>query len=65
MFNTICARLHPMEFRVIGTAKVAETKITDQEWAQVETAHERFKLLLETKPRAKARYDATLAEIQR
>lgn len=28
-----------------------------------QTAHERFKALLETKPRAKARYDAVLAEI--
>ena len=44
-------------------AKVAEATITDQEWEQAETAHERFKALLETKPRAKARYDAVLAEI--
>ena len=45
------------------TAKVADTTISDQEWAQAENAHERFKALLETKPRAKARYDAVLAEI--
>lgn len=45
------------------TAKVAEAAITDEEWARAETAHERFKALLETKPRAKARYDAVLAEI--
>lgn len=45
-------------------AKVAEATITDEEWAQAETAHERFKALLETKPRAKARYDAVLDEIR-
>jgi DNA-binding transcriptional regulator YiaG len=44
-------------------AKVTETTITDKEWEGAETAHERFKALLETKPRAKARYDAVLAEI--
>ena len=44
-------------------AHAAETMITDEEWAQAETAHERFKALLETKPRAKARYDSVLAEI--
>lgn len=44
--------------------KLAETTITDEEWAQAETAHERFKALLETKPRAKARYDAVLDEIR-
>jgi DNA-directed RNA polymerase specialized sigma subunit len=44
-------------------AKAGEATITDEEWAQAETAHERFKVLLETKPRAKARYDAVLAEI--
>ena len=54
-----------MSTRTIRTdkAKVAETTITDEEWEQAETAHERFKALLETKPRAKARYDAVLAEI--
>ena len=54
-----------MSTRTIPTddAKVAEATITDEEWAQAETAHERFKALLETKPRAKARYDAVLAEI--
>ena len=44
-------------------AKDADAPITDAEWAQAEAAHERFKALLETKPRAKARYDAVLAEI--
>jgi DNA-directed RNA polymerase specialized sigma subunit len=43
--------------------KVADATITDEEWAQATNAHERFKALLETKPRAKARYDAVLAEI--
>ncbi len=54
-----------MSTRTIPTdnAKVAEAAITDEEWAQAETAHERFKALLETKPRAKARYDTVLAEI--
>jgi DNA-binding transcriptional regulator YiaG len=54
-----------MSTRTIPTdnAKVAEAAITDKEWARAETAHERFKALLETKPRAKARYDAVLAEI--
>ncbi len=44
-------------------AKAAEATISAEEWKQSETAHERFKALLETKPRAKARYDAVLAEI--
>ena len=45
--------------------KVADTPITEDEWAKSITAHERFKALLETKPRAKARYDAVLGEINR
>ena len=54
-----------MSTRTIPTdnAKVDEVTITDEEWAKAETAHERFKALLDTKPRAKARYDAVLAEI--
>lgn len=54
-----------MSARTIPTdnAKAADATITDEEWAQAETSHERFKVLLETKPRAKARYDAVLAEI--
>ena len=44
-------------------AKVSTATITDEEWARAETAHERFKALLETKPRAKERYDTVLAEI--
>jgi predicted XRE-type DNA-binding protein len=54
-----------MKTRSIPTddARAAEARISDEEWKQAETAHERFKALLETKPRAKARYDAILAEI--
>ena len=44
-------------------AKVADATITDEEWERADTAQERFKALLETKPRAKARYDTVLAEI--
>ena len=44
-------------------ARVVDATITDEEWAEVKTSHERFKALLETKPRAKARHDAVLAEI--
>lgn len=54
-----------MSIRAIPTdnAKVTEAAITDEEWARAKTAHERFKVLLETKPRARARHDAVLAEI--
>ena len=45
------------------TAEAADTTIPDEEWAGAATAHDRFKALLETKPQAKARYDAVLAEI--
>ena len=45
------------------TAHATDTEISDEEWKQSEDAHERFKSLLETKPKAKARYDAVLAEI--
>jgi predicted XRE-type DNA-binding protein len=44
-------------------AKIGETTIADEEWEKADSAHDRFKALLETKPRAKARYDAVLAEI--
>lgn len=54
-----------MATRTIPTdsAKAAGTAISVHEWAQTKNSHERFKALLETKPRAKARYDAVLAEI--
>lgn len=45
------------------TATAADATITDAEWKQADNAHERFKALLETKPRARARHDAVLAEI--
>jgi DNA-directed RNA polymerase specialized sigma subunit len=44
-------------------AKVTDTTVSDDEWEMAGTAHERFKALLETKSRAKARYDAVLGEI--
>lgn len=47
----------------IDNAKVAESTLTQEDWDRAEGAHERFKELLETKPRAKARYDTVLAEI--
>ena len=43
--------------------KATETSISDEEWARAEGAHGRAKALLETKPRARARHDAVLAEI--
>jgi len=45
------------------TAKTAETKLAAEDWTRAEDAHERFKAMLEATPRAKARYDAVLAEI--
>ena len=44
-------------------AKAASTKLKADDWKRAEDAHERFKELLEIKPRAKARYDAVLGEI--
>lgn len=44
--------------------KVAEVAVTDEEWTHSTTAHQRFKELVEATPRAKARYDAALAEIE-
>lgn len=45
------------------TAKAADITISDLEWARSMNAHERFKAVLETKQRAKARRDAALAQI--
>jgi predicted XRE-type DNA-binding protein len=45
------------------TATAAIDTASQEDWKRASTAHERFKILLETKPRAKARYDAVLAEI--
>jgi len=44
-------------------AKAAGTKLTPGDWKRAEGAHERYKELLEVKPRAKARYNAVLDEI--
>lgn len=44
-------------------AKAADTKLNAADWKRAEGAHERFKELLEIKPRAKARYDEVLGEI--
>ena len=46
-----------------GKAKAADTKLAAADWKRAEGAHERFKALLEIKPRAKARYDEVLGEI--
>lgn len=46
-----------------AAARAADTKVSDDEWNKSKDAHQRFKLLLETKPKARARYDAVLAEI--
>lgn len=47
----------------IDDAKANDAAIAETEWRQAETAHQRFTALLDTKPRAKARHDALLAEI--
>jgi hypothetical protein len=57
--------MSPMPERAIPTdgAKVRDAGRTPSEWKHAERAHETFKALLDVKPRAKARYDAVLAEI--
>ena len=45
------------------TAKAKNSKLTSDDWKRAEGAHERFKALVDAKPRAKARYDAVLDEI--
>jgi hypothetical protein len=56
--------MQPMSPRIpADDTKSADATITYADWKQAETAHERFKALLETKPRAKVRYDAVVAEI--
>lgn len=54
-----------MTKRTIPTdnAKASETKLTSENWKRAEGAHERFKKMLDVKPRAKARYDSVLGEI--
>ncbi len=54
-----------MSIRRIPTdgAMASSATIPDEAWDAAATAHARLKGLLETKPRAKARYDALLAKI--
>jgi predicted XRE-type DNA-binding protein len=47
----------------VDNAQAAHTKPKPADWERAEGAHERFKELLDVKPRAKARYDAVLGEI--
>ena len=47
----------------IDSARVDESTLTSIDWAKADDAHERFKALLDVKPRARARYLAALAEI--
>jgi predicted XRE-type DNA-binding protein len=44
-------------------AEAASVELTDADWQRAQGAHERYKDLLDAKPKAKARYDAVLAEI--
>lgn len=44
----------------VDEARVADTVISAVEWKASVDAHERFKALMESKPQAKARYDAFL-----
>lgn len=44
----------------VDEARAADTAISADEWRGSVDAHERFKALMELKPRAKARYDAVL-----
>jgi hypothetical protein len=48
----------------VDTARVEDTPFTEADWAAAEGAHERFKRLLEDKPRAKARFAEVLAELK-
>lgn len=47
----------------VDTARVQDALLTEADWAAAEVAHERFKRLLEEKPRAKARFTEVLAEL--
>ena len=49
----------------VDRATAATATITAQQWTAAATAHERFKALIETMPRAKARRDTALAEYHR
>ena len=47
----------------VDSAKAVETPLVDSDWKRAADAHDQFKALLDVKPRAKARYDAVLSEI--
>jgi len=47
----------------VDTVRVEDTPLTEADWAAAERPHERFKRLLEEKPRAKARFTEVLAEL--
>jgi hypothetical protein len=48
----------------LDEARVADTVISAREWKASADAHERFKALVESKPRAKVRYDSFLASLR-
>lgn len=48
----------------VDEARVADTVISAKEWEAAVGAHERFKALVESRPRAKARYDAVLDSLR-
>ena len=45
-------------------ARVADTVISAEEWKASVDGHRRFKALVESRPRAKARYDAALDSLR-
>lgn len=45
-------------------SRVADTVVSAEEWDASADAHDRFKALVESKPRAKARYDAALDSLR-
>lgn len=48
----------------VDEARVADTVISAEEWEAAADAPERFKALVESKPRAKACYDAVLDSLR-
>jgi predicted XRE-type DNA-binding protein len=54
-----------MSKRTIPTDKIAaeSARLSEADWKRAEGAQQRYKDLLETNPRAKARYDSVMAEI--
>jgi DNA-directed RNA polymerase specialized sigma subunit len=49
----------------VDNKRAASSEIPTNEWDATVTAHDRFKQLLETQPRGKARYDTVLGEINK